>query len=123
MENCPLNGMPCPYVKNINIIEIGPNKQTSKNLCICCGIAYLGSALFKSMEPTCSCGHTIQDMAFTGRVVSALRLLRPKAEHLHQPASASPSSPTIKGLATVSFASLTHFATKHLRCRGFRLRR
>jgi len=68
MENCPLNGMPCPHVKNINIIEIGPNSETSKNLCICCGVAYLGSTLFKNMEPACSCGHTIRDIVFTGRV-------------------------------------------------------
>lgn len=94
MENCPLNGQPCPHKKCIHITEVNSDytAKSCKNMCVFCGVPYVNennpsvaqaeitsvfdliNNIIKSKQEvkkkvkTCSCGTTIQDIANTSRI-------------------------------------------------------
>lgn len=98
MENCPLNGQPCPHTKCIHVTEVNSDytAKSSKDMCVVCGVPYTTqdnkvpkseealvfdfiNNLIKSVVTTnpqltenvkacTSCGLTLYDIANTSRL-------------------------------------------------------
>jgi len=95
MENCPLNGQPCPHKKCIHITEVNSDytAKSCNNMCVFCGVPYVNendpsiahaevTSVFelinniikhkqevkKTVKTCATCGTTIQDIANTSRI-------------------------------------------------------